>query len=671
MRSSDFSPAARSGDSSNRCFFAGAVLALAMTAVPLLPAPALSAQVRGERLPPTNQEMFAAFPKPDANGMRGGSGAPGPDYWQQRSDYQIQVSLEPREHRVTGSGVITYTNNSPDDLSFVWVQLEQNLFAPGSRGSLVNSGSRWRGSFPGGGHDVRRVEVVQKGTRYSPSTMTDDTRMRIDLQEPLAAHGGQVQIEVDWSFVIPEYGADRMGRIEGVDGWTYELAQWYPRMYVYDDLEGWNPMPYLGQGEFYLDYGDFDVEITVPRDLIVVAGGELLNPAEVLTDEQQRRLDRARTSTETVAIVSADEVGSADSRPRGSGPLTWRFRLEGARDFSWAAGRGFIWDASGWEGVLLQSAYPKEGIGTEAQPGWEKSTEYLQHTIPYYSETWFRYPYPAAVNVAGVVGGMEYPGIVFCGVGARGQGLFGVTDHEFGHIWFPMIVGNDERRYAWMDEGFNTFLNHYSNLEYYGPDASRLRRTSGDFIAAQMQSGMADQPILTQPDHLRREGLGFMAYRKPGYGLIMLREVVLGPERFDAAFKTYIANWAYKHPKPWDFYRTMEEVAGEELSWFWRGWYQTTEQLDQSIESVDVSGDTVSLRLGNGAGLVMPTHVRIELEDGAVVERKMPAEIWARGDEFTLVLTVAAAPVRVTLDPGHMLPDMDRSNDTWVRKPVS
>ena len=234
-----------------------------------------------------------------------------------------------------------------------------------------------------------------------------------------------------------------------------------------------------------------------------------------------------------------------------------------------------------------------------------------------------------------------------------------------------MIVGNDERRYAWMDEGFNTFLNHYSNMAYYGADAARLRRTSGDFIAQQMQAPSSDQPILTEPDHLRREGLGFMAYRKPGYGLIMLREVVLGPERFDAAFKTYVENWAYKHPKPWDFYRSIEEVAGEELSWFWRGWYQTTELLDQAVEEVAVSGDTVRIQLANRAGLVMPTLVEVELEDGTVIRRSLPVEIWTSGDEFTLQLEFDHAPVRVTLDPDHMLPDVDRSNEVWVRKPVS
>lgn len=624
---------------------------------------ALPLAAQAPTLQPTNQSRFAPLELPDAGRVRSAHGEPGPDYWQQAADYDIRVAIDPTEHRVTGTETITYRNHSPYALEFLWIQLDQNLFRPGSRGALVNSGSRWRGAFPGGGYDLSRVEIVQNGRRYTPDITEVDTRMRLDLETPLANAGGEIAIEVDWTFVVPEYGADRMGRLEGVDGWVYELAQWYPRMYVFDDIDGWNPLPYLGQGEFYLEYGDFSVEITAPRELIVVAGGELLNPEDVLTPEQQRRLERARTSRETVPLVAPDEVGRPDSRPAGAGPLTWRFRLENARDFSWAASRAFIWDAAGWEGVLLQSAYPREGLGTEANPGWERSTEYLQHTIPHYSEQWFRYPYPVAVNVAGIVGGMEYPGIVFCGVGARGRGLFGVTDHEFGHIWFPMIVGSDERRYAWMDEGFNTFINHYSTLAYYGPEAQL--GTAAPSIVQQMLAPTADQPITTHPDVLRREGLGFLAYRKPGYGLILLRELIVGPDRFDEAFRAYIEDWAYRHPQPADFYRTMEEHTGENLSWFWRGWFQGTETLDQAVAGVDHEAGTTRIHLRNRSGLIMPVPLEIELASGEVIRRTLPAEIWARGNDYTLELEMDGRPVRVTIDPTGILPDVERGNDVW------
>jgi hypothetical protein len=476
-----------------------------------------------------------------------------------------------------------------------------------------------------------------------------------------------VEIEIDWSFVIPEYGADRMGRLLGADGWVYEPAQWYPRVYVYDEIEGWNPMPYLGQGEFYLEYGSFDVAITAPRDYIVVASGELLNPNETWPAEQQARLARAATSAETVLIVSEDEIGDSDVRPDREGPVTWRFHMDDSRDFAWAASTAFILDAANWDGILLMSAYPREGLGEEDNPGWEMSTQFFRHTIAHYSDKWFRYPYPVAVNVAGIVGGMEYPGIVFCDVMARGESLFGVTDHEFGHTWFPMIVGSDERRYAWMDEGFNTFLNRYSNLEYYGSASVRAASTTGRYTANRMVAPIADQPIMTQPDLVRSRGLGFLAYRKPGFGLVMLRELILGEERFDAAFKQYINDWAYKHPKPHDFFRTIEEVAGEELSWFWRGWYQGTDLLDQAIEGVDSDANGVYIRLVNREGLVMPVDLLIEFENGETLRQKFPAEIWMQGDRYTFTLDTDQQVRSVMIDPDGFLPDQDTANNGWTR----
>jgi hypothetical protein len=640
--------------------------ALLVAACALVAAGPVRAQERAGQLQSTNQELFAPFALRDASPQRRPGGGPGAAYWQQEAHYRIDVELIPAEHRVVGSEVITYVNHSPDALPFVWVQLEQNLFAPGSRGSLVNSGNRWRGAFDQGGLRLDRVEVVQGGERYTPAYTVDDTRMRVDLAEAMAPDGDRIELHLDWSFVVPEYGADRMGRFAAERGTVYELAQWYPRMYVYDDIDGWNPLPYLGQGEFYLEYGDFEVSITAPRDHVVVAGGELMNPEEVLTPVQLERYAAARTSDTPVAIVAPDEVGRPDSRPGGEGPLTWRYRLQRARDFAWAASPAFIWDAAGWNDVLLQSAYPHEGIGDDESPGWERSTEYLLHSIPFYSDMLVDYPYPAAVNVAGVVGGMEYPGIVFCSVRARGQGLFGVTDHEFGHIWFPMIVGSDERRHAWMDEGFNTFLNHYSNLAFYGDEAARTRRTSGDYIAARMQAPIADQPILTPPDVIRGSGLGFLAYRKPGYGLVVLREVILGPERFDAAFRAYTEQWAYRHPQPGDFMRTMEEVSGERLDWFWRGWFAGTGLLDQAVVGVDEVEDGTAIRLRSEGELVMPVLLRIELEDGGVVEERLPAEVWMRGDDYTFVVAHTDV-VRVTVDPDGVLPDVERADNEWRR----
>jgi Peptidase family M1 domain len=645
----------------SRCFAALAAPALAL---PL----ALGAQLPAPpALPPTNQAIFAPLELPPPSDVRTGAGAPGPAYWQQEADYDLKATLDTTAHRIRASEVITYVNNSPDTLPFLWLQLEQNLFSPDSRGALINSGAlqRWRGSFPEGGLRLGRVTVVQGGQRYEPGTVVDDTRMRLDLNRAMRASGDTVRLELEWTFVVPEYGADRMGRLDTKAGWVYEIAQWYPRMVVYDDVNGWNPMPYLGQGEFYLEYGDFHAEITAPRDMIVVASGELLNPDEVLTPAERERLTQARTSDRTVSIVAPDEVGRPATRPGGTGPLTWKFRIRRARDLTWAASRAFIWDAAGWDGVLLQSVYPREGLGTQADPGWERSTEYLRHTISYYSTEWFRFPWPTATNVAGIVGGMEYPGIVFCSVDARGQGLFGVTDHEFGHSWFPMIVGSDERRYAWMDEGFNTFINYYSNVDFYGPGAQGAQRGQADFIAARMQEPIADQPIMTYPDLLRGDGLGFLGYRKPGFGLILLRETILGEARFKKAMRTYVDEWAFRHPKPWDFFRTIEDVSGEQLAWFWRGWFYGTQLLDQSVTSVEATDDGTVVHLRNDAGLVMPVLLHVVMADGRTVDKTLPVEIWARGNTFDFLLQEKGSVVDVVLDPDHHLPDANRANNEW------
>lgn len=635
-------------------------LLLALLAIGL-PAPS---GAQAPATPPAGA-VFAPLDLPTPTPYRLASGEPGPAYWQQRADYSIRATLDPDLHRLTGTVVITYTNNAPDSLGALWLQLDQNLFRPGSRGATLQQGeSRWRGAFEGGGYTLSRIDVVRDGRRTSPRYLVDDTRLRIDLSQPLPPGGAQLQVEIDYGFTIPEYGADRMGRLAVEGGTVYEMAQWYPRLYVYDDVHGWNPLPYLGQGEFYLEFGTFDVALTVPRDYLVVATGSLVNPEEVLTAEQQARLARARTSAETVTLVGRDEIGQPGARPDGTGPLTWRYHAERVRDFAWAASSRFIWDAAAYRDVLVQSAYPPEGLGTEGNPGWEHATQYGRHAIAHYSETWFPYPYPVAISVAGIVGGMEYPMIQFSSVRARDQGLLGVVDHELGHNWFPMIVASDERRHAWMDEGFNTFINYYSNVDFYGEEAQRTARLSGDYIAERMRPPEGERPIYTYPDRLPRSALGFLAYRKPGMGLRLLREVVLGPERFDEAFKAYIQRWAYKHPQPADFFRTIEDVAGEDLAWFWRGWFLSTDALDQAVAAVTTRRDTTTISVANRGGLVMPARVAVTFADGTAETLHVPVEAWTTTDTFDLV--VPRGDVRtVTLDPEAMLPDVDRANNTW------
>ncbi len=654
---------------------------LLLAALLLAAAPAF-AQDDAEPVVPTNGAAFAPLELPTPNAYRSASGRPGPAYWQQRADYDIAVRLDPEAHRVTGEETVTYTNNSPEALDFLWLQLEQNLFAPGSRGAaLTPAGSRWRGSFPEGGVMLSRVEITQGGQTMPADYLVDDTRMRIALAEPLAPGGGQLELRIAWSFVVPEYGSDRMGRLAVEGGTVYEIAQWYPRLAVFDDVNGWNALPYLGQGEFYLEYGDFNVAITVPTPYTVVATGTLQNPGEVWTAEQQARLNEARTSAERVYVIAPDELDRA--HPQKSATTTWRYRAENVRDVAWAASNRFILDAASATTeagtTLILSAYPPEGVSDDpAEPGWEEATRFGRAAILNNSH-WLPYPYPVAVSVAGVVGGMEYPMLHFSSVETRGMALFGVIDHELGHNWFPMIVGSDERRHVWMDEGFNSFLNTFSNVAFYdenpdptiahrgeGLDARVNRLTRSDTVVALMQSAaMQDQPITTAPDQIRRSSLGFLGYRKPAKGLLVLRNVVLGPERFDTAFMAYIRRWAYKHPQPADFFRTMDDVSGEDLAWFWRGWFMSTETLDQAVTSVEQREDGAVVTVANLGGLVMPADLEVTFADGTAERVRVPVEAFYDGDTFGVTVPGSRRIASVRLDPDGVLPDTDEANNTW------
>jgi hypothetical protein len=624
---------------------------------------------------------FSPIDIPPEDEFRTATGAPGGAYWQQSVSYQIKAALDPETHRLSGSEKIHYTNNSPDSLSSIWVQLDQNLFRPDSRGAErakqmeEEAGDvRFQGMFEGGGYDIERVAVIRDGAPLEVPYEIDGTMMEIKLDRAVQPVGGELEIEVDFAFTIPESGADRMGRLKVKKGTVYELAQWYPRVFVYDDVNGWNAMPYLGQGEFYLEFGDFDVEITVPRDFIVAATGELQNPPDVLTPDQLQRFEMAKRSPTPVQIVEKDHVGKEEYRPAGVGPLTWRFRAEGVRDFAWAASKAFMWDAGSWDGVLAMSFYPQEGLSGWSRgppvPCWEESTGHILHALEHYSTTWHPYPYPVAINVAGTALGMEYPMIVFCTVEARGLWLFLVTDHEIGHSWFPMLVASDERRYPWMDEGLNTFMGHYSLLDQGGPDAwpadpvlprNSARLTRSEDLAASMMSS---------PDELTESQLGFLGYTKPGMVLYLLREYVLGRETFDAAFKEYIQRWAYKHPQPADFFRTMEDVSGQDLGWYWNSWFYGTGYLDQAVATVDRNGDVTSVTIMNRGDVVMPMEVRFVFRDGTDECRRLPVDIWRDGDSYSTEFE--GKDVRtVHIDPRGMLPDINRSNNVWGRGVVT
>jgi len=432
-------------------------------------------------------------------------------------------------------------------------------------------------------------------------------------------------------------------------------------------VRGWNTEQYLGQGEFYLEYGDIDFAITVPRGFIVAGTGRLTNPLEVLTAQQRARLARALHSDSTVAIIAKTEVGQPSARPAGAGAtLTWRFSAHNVRDVAWAAAPNFIWDASGWNGILMQSFYPPV-----ADSIWRESTRMVRHSIKHYSEKWFSYTYPTAINVNGPVGGMEYPMIVFCANRRSREGLFGVTTHELGHEWFPMTVGNNERLYAWMDEGFNTFINIYSARTYF-PDQAWVRARGQAEQWALFAATGRDEPGITPADRVTPELLGQVAYNKPATGLYLLRHAILDSTRFDTAFREYIRRWAFKHPTPADFFRSMEDGVGEDLSYFWRGWFLRTDVVDQAVDSVrtskDSSGTTyTALYLSSPGGLPMPLEVRLAFADGSLENTRLPVEAWFEGNHFTYVRIFPKELIKVEIDPDKNFPDVRRQNNTWTK----
>jgi hypothetical protein len=627
--------------------------------------------------PVADTGIFSPLPLPPANEIRAADGAPGPKYWQQRADYTIKATLDTAAKRLTATEQIRYTNNSPDTLRFVWMQVDQNLFRPGSVGSLLfASESRFGGGGFQGGYEIasitqsappaksaaapRRRGVKPEPKAAAPSPLTfrvDDTMMYLELAQPIPP-GGQTVFDLAYAFNVPEHGADRMGR----EGPLYELAQWYPRMAVYDDVHGWNTDQYLGQGEFYLEYGDIDYEVTLPAGYIVAGSGTLQNPEQVLTPTERARLAAAVTSDTTMAIVTAAEAASGAARPRADSTLTWRFRAERVRDAAWAASPEYQWDASGWDGILAQAYYRPSARAT-----WQDAAKMSRASIEEYSTHWFRYPYPQISAVEGPVSGMEYPMVAMEAQGDDGPDLYNVITHEIGHMWYPMTVGSDERRYAWMDEGFNTFINTFSEERYWQRDDSQTRLEETRFVSALDQTPTA-QPIMTPANRYKTtDNLGALAYVKPSTLLLVLRNKVLGPEVFDTAFREYTRRWAFKHPQPADFFRTIEEVSGRDLAWFWRGFFYTTAALDQSVESVKQAPEGVSLiTLRSLGAAVMPVELELGFADGTTELVKLPVEIWYGGNRYVYRIAPGKAIVRARVNPDGRFPDVVASNDTWT-----
>ena len=619
------------------------------------------------------RETFAPLDlSPAPNRYRSADGTPGPAYWQNRADYRISARLDPATHSISGTVQIAYTNNSPDTLDVLWLLLEQNLYKPESRGNLSLGGRPGvLSSVPQGftgGMILDDVRVTEGGRTTAVIPLISDTRAQLRLPAPLP-HGGKAIVEIRYHYTVPkEPWGGRTGWMETPHGPIYSIAQWYPRMAVYDDLRGWDTLPYLQQ-EFYLEYGDFDYSITLPANYIVAGSGELVNEKDVLTAAQRARLAAARQSDKTVMIRSAAEPFGSSSATR-----TWRFQMHDSRDVAFGASPAFNWDAArirlpGGRSALAMSVYPPEA------KTWDRSTEYLKDAVERFSAKWYPFPWPVAVNVAGPAAGMEYPALAFDPIEAKPGSLFYVTAHEIGHSWFPMLVGFNERRNAWMDEGINTFIDVYESDEFnhgeFGPKRDSEYAPGGGNPVDEILKVLADPdapPIMSRADTIQEKYRHPVTYFKAALGMVLLREQILGPERFDPAFRRFIAAWAYKHPTPADLFRAMDSEAGEDLSYWWRGWFYNNWQLDLAVSKITpfpkaaaFKGSLVTVESRDK--LVMPATLRVTFANGSSRDIRLPAETWIRQVSTDVPVVSNSPVVKAVLDPDHKLPDKDRKNN--------
>ena len=620
-------------------------------------------------------ELFAQnFFSKNGNEFRSANGAPGAKYWQNRADYNLHATIDTVENILTGAETISYTNNSPDALPSLWLQLDQNTYRKDARSNFYTS---FASNEHTDGYDFKAVTIEYKGKTITANYIINDTRMQIRLPNALSSNE-KINIHIQYQYKIPGIFGGRNDFFSTKNGKIYDIAQWYPQMCVYDGLEGWSTLPFLGSGEFYCEYGDFDYTVTVPAGMIVAGSGELQNEKDVLTATQIERLNAARKSDKTIMIRTEEEVNNDAGKKSNKKPVSWHFKMNNTRDVAFGASAAYMWDAAKVnlpEGkkALAMSVYPVESAGQDA---WGRATEYLKKSIEYFSEKWYVYPYPVAVNEAGMAGGMEYPGIVFDGINDKAGELYWVTAHEIGHNWFPMIVGSDERRYAFMDEGFNTFIDVYATDEFnkgeYAPKRDEEyapgKGNPADEIIPWLKD--SDAPtMMARADQFREKYRHPIEYFKPAFGLVLLREVILGHDRFDYAFKKYIERWAYKHPSPDDFFRTMNNEGGEDLSWFWKEWFYNNWQLDLAVQSVTYADDktknSVNITIANLQKMAMPCTIEIILKDGSKQDIQLPVETWLQGNTHILHLEIPREIQSVTIDPQNLLPDSDRKNNVW------
>ena len=600
-------------------------------------------------------------------GTRTHNGAPGPKYWQQWADYKLEAELNPISKRLTGKGTIAYFNRSPDTLKTVYIQLLHNIFAPGSR---HNTNVPW--SVEG----VELTGVAAQGTSLAagggeaPGYEVNGTIMRLRLPKPIPP-GGNADFAFGWKLRVPPDGAPRGGQ----DGEVYFINYWYPQMAVYDDVNGWQTDQYLGTAEFYMGYGNYDVSLTLPAGWLVAATGTLQNPDQTLSPQTRARLDSARTSSGIVHVVTDTDREPGRSTTAGTdGKVTWRFRAENVRDFAWGASPQYLWDATNAavgdanndgkaDTTLIEAFWRPEQRANH----WDQSARYGRHSVEFFSKYLFPYPYPHMTAVDGPTscGGMEYPMMTCIGGQWDTLGMYEVTNHEIGHMWFPMIVGSDEKRFAWMDEGLTQFDQSQAMADFFKgfDDEGRNRKPYIDLATLGGEVELMHHGD-RYPDY---QAYGVASYYKPATVLVALRGV-LGRDLFHKAFREYARRWEFKHPTPYDLFATFNDVSGKDLSWFWRTWFFETWRLDQAIDTVATVGDSLEVGIENEGKAPMPVHLVVTRADGKADSLTVPVDVWLGGAKRTTVRVAKTPAVRsIEIDPAHEFPDVNRDNQRWPR----
>ena len=603
------------------------------------------------------------------NGTRSQTGAPGPRYWQQHVRYSIQATLDPASRRVTGTERIVYRNNSPNELTQVVFNLYQNLFTEEfvGKNNPLNTGGLTLTRFTYNGAAVgpltqQQYEANQREGRSSVGYLTTGTLSRVRLPTPIAA-GDSAVFEVDWNYRVPPSNAPRTGWEDALGGRVFQVAQWYPQIAVYDDVVGLDVTPYREQGEFYLEYGDFDVALTLPAGWTVGATGELVNADQILRPEVRQRLAQAANSDSTVTILPRGEWGETGATTSGeNGSVTWRFSARDVRDFAWAASNRYVWDARRAQvdgrTVMVNTLY------RPGAPNWDESARFSEHSMEHHSQSLVPYAYPQITVSEGPVYGMEYPMIVFIGRPTGRLELYQVISHEIAHEWYPMMVGQDEAAFAWMDEGFATYHESRS-VEDLFPDFDPWDDPRETYLGIAGNKGEA--PLTRHIDLVFGPAFVVSAYYKPGVLLRSLQRV-LGDSVFFEGMRTYTREWMFKHPYPWDFFNTMERVSGRDLDWFFYPFWYRTVTMDQEIGSVRPTTGGVEVTVRDVGQVPAPTDVVVTTSGGQRVTQTIPIERWLSPSTrvVTITVPVTGSVTRVELDPDEYFPDANRRNNVWT-----